>query len=512
MSGTAVLVMVIGGMTVAASGRAAGAGTASLAPHPLGPGCVDAQGTPRDPDGPAEDAFATPGPLAPRPVTVLAPGYVGKESQTPVPPSVDSVRVGGGTVLTMTAGDLAARPSMVIAVNDDGSTRWTRCFDTAVQVSGANPSAHHLFYAEFGADQIARIGTLDVDTGKNADDFTDRVTFEPDVGVRQEGNVVYVGRFDGSGKTFGYDLAEGRWLGAVKAPPIDAGTPEPVVVQGTDAHLVGTGKSGAGSWIRDDLSGSPGEYQPLLLIGDTVVAAICADGSSPCEQRRVVGLDAATGADRWKLDGQHLLAYQHADNFFLASNSDGTWQMYNPTDGKELGPVLYSEGFIDGCCGDETLGTARHGGVIVAHQGYAVQIWLPQAAVNGDGPSAWSFAGFDAVPPTVDATMRGAACPDGTGPKVPDGWWFGFVRTLAEDALDFDIACATIQADGSTKLVNRNPRTRQVAIAGTFTIDYDTERCEGVPESERTVPNGKPAWLYVSGGHAVHLRQACNDG
>jgi len=88
--------------------------------------------------------------------------------------------------------------------------------------------------------------------------------------------------------------------------------------------------------------------------------------------------------------------------------------------------------------------------------------------------------------PDSDDLAEGSGCTPGDGP-LPDGQWFGFVSSMSDESLEFDLACwftgdAAIRAsaeDGEESpppndyyVRNSNPETREVAVGEVVDVTF----------------------------------------
>ena len=120
----------------------------------------------------------------------------------------------------------------------------------------------------------------------------------------------------------------------------------------------------------------------------------------------------------------------------------------------------------------------------------------------------------------------GSGCAPGSG-DLPDGVWFGFLRSGTDSSVEFDLACfyfgdaATAKAGGPVDndylIVNQNPALRSVPVAvdtRVLTLDLPSPELSIKSYADwYPVPSGAPpcpgtaclAWLYVNGGQATEI-------
>ena len=151
----------------------------------------------------------------------------------------------------------------------------------------------------------------------------------------------------------------------------------------------------------------------------------------------------------------------------------------------------------------------------------------PPSVATPTPPSApahvWAFGDEWTTSPQTDA--QGSGCAPGAA-SLPDGVWFGFVKTWSTSQVAFDLACwwtgsgalATAAARGDEVnndyyITNDNTTIRLVTVAG----DIPAKKAgweDGVFALSAVIadPGGSlptnapyPAWIYVNGGMVTQL-------
>jgi hypothetical protein len=117
------------------------------------------------------------------------------------------------------------------------------------------------------------------------------------------------------------------------------------------------------------------------------------------------------------------------------------------------------------------------------------------------------------VSPAPTAGGGGSGCSPGPGP-LPDGVWFGFVDSVTDTTLDFDLACFQSCDPGSgVSIGNQNPSIRTVPVNDDAQVI--TEAAEG-PDWKDSYENWTRieevglhtmVWIYVSDGDVTHIVQ-----
>jgi hypothetical protein len=148
-------------------------------------------------------------------------------------------------------------------------------------------------------------------------------------------------------------------------------------------------------WQRDDITTFGGEGFRFAIDGDVAIVAGCTPSGildDPCATSSLYGIDLATGATRWQLDGARGVA-EVADGFALITEAyiDGgdspAWIMIDTATGN---PVADDQRWADPstfenqCCGgDELVFTTRKGGVVIAVYERHVRVWYPRSISHG---------------------------------------------------------------------------------------------------------------------------------
>jgi hypothetical protein len=119
---------------------------------------------------------------------------------------------------------------------------------------------------------------------------------------------------------------------------------------------------------------------------------------------------------------------------------------------------------------------------------------------------------------------QGSGCTPGAG-KLPDGVWFGFVKTWSKSQVAFDMACwwtgKEAEAQAAAKgieahdyfITNDNATTRLVTVAGDIPAkkaawdDGVFTLSQVIADPGGTLPTSAPypAWIYVNGGVVTEL-------
>jgi hypothetical protein len=334
-------------------------------------------------------------------------------------PAVSWARVHGATVVAAGPPYTSdAATSMVTAVGDDGSVRWTRCLDgTVTDVGGGD-----------GGDLVV-VATLPgpgnqafTDDGEmlllDAADGTERGRLDRiDDVYATSATAALVGRTDTDSSTPAVlalvDLTSGGRADLAPPPATDAVPTFAVDDDGT-VHADRSIWRG-GAWVADpdpptvvDYDWSSNDPQRLVARdGDAVrwqlplrnpmvegtvvvqghdVAAVwtCGEPTDPGAGGRcpisLVGVDVATGTIRWTRPGEQYLGVG-GDGAFLALEGDA-WTMRRLADGTEIPGQRWAdrEAFLQGCCDEGRYrNVGRVGGTVVAVYGTDVHVWFPKA-------------------------------------------------------------------------------------------------------------------------------------
>lgn len=186
---------------------------------------------------------------------------------------------------------------------------------------------------------------------------------------------------------------------------------------------------------------------------------------------------------------------------------------------------------------------------------------VPSGPIAPPTEFSFPYPGFYDVPRLGTEEVLGTGCGGNgsLGETIPDGFWFGWVESIGESSLEFDVACLYIgqtaawleqewrndpaqQAEdpspyfmGGWWLVNNNERTRTVPLAPGFVVagsamtdpaapnanwpavpGFDV-KC--VPPVDPTIqppymsvggtPNYTASWLYIAGGQAHYALLEC---
>ena len=184
-----------------------------------------------------------------------------------------------------------------------------------------------------------------------------------------------------------------RWIDAASEPnTAAAGSPVRVLRDGgATAGLVAVDPLGHVIWERPDIGFLGGEGLESYVAGAITLALDCDRAVDPigCASPRLVGLDAATGKDRWHLDGWYVLGpidngAALVDHYEVTATgtSAHTWSMIDTATGHPLAADQQWTGadtFRTGCCGEfEYLHTGRAGGIVIAVSGTDVRVWYPR--------------------------------------------------------------------------------------------------------------------------------------
>jgi hypothetical protein len=311
-------------------------------------------------------------------------------------PDVTWGRVRGATVIAAAPAEHSdSTASLLTAVDDDGTVRWTRCLPGdatvgagedgelvvvsdghAVSVLDAadgtqrrgeedldaivGAGGRYAFLADDDEDHVARrLARLDLRTGRRLDIASppreSAMSVDED-GVLHDDDVVWT---EGDG-----------WHRDTTTTSAEWSYDEP-------SALVG---HGAASWSLP-LHPAAFEGVPLVQDGETVVAWTCE--SVPDEGRcplGVVGVDLATGRELWHRPGDALLSVGD-DGYVLLQHGfgQGGWVLHDMRTGEAVAGQTWSDptAFQQGCCEEgRWRNVGRVGGTVVVQHDTEVRIWF----------------------------------------------------------------------------------------------------------------------------------------
>lgn len=124
---------------------------------------------------------------------------------------------------------------------------------------------------------------------------------------------------------------------------------------------------------------------------DVVVYVACdeLDGTSPCPDERLVGLDPDTGRERWSLPGWRIVgpvgdgvAYVTDSVDVMAGEQPSGWYVLDTTTGEVADTPTWPgvDTFLSECCGGyDYQHTDTLGGIVVVVSGQVMRVWFPAA-------------------------------------------------------------------------------------------------------------------------------------
>jgi hypothetical protein len=194
-------------------------------------------------------------------------------------------------------------------------------------------------------------------------------------------------------------LHRGRWLTEAAAGPVVWNESFPRVVtyradQIQQPTLVATDADGRIVWERSDLVVLLSDSVTVFSSEGTAVATVCAPNSPGCADQMLVGVDAATGADRWQLPGTYEVAFVSNGLAMVVpiapvgSVGSSPWQLIDVHTGTPLGTdqqwvdpqafLIDHSGF--GVATDRVDVSGAF--VLTAHRD-RLSVWMPKALTPG---------------------------------------------------------------------------------------------------------------------------------
>lgn len=154
--------------------------------------------------------------------------------------------------------------------------------------------------------------------------------------------------------------------------------------------------SGTSAWSDADLTWTNDEGFHTVQIDDTVLIRGCTAPDPEtlmCGAEVLMGVDAATGAERWRYDGSGgVIAGADGHAIVSTEGADGTFEqaVIDVVSGEVVEGQRWTEPmpFLVGCCGDPAF-TVVDGDSVLTSDGTTLQLFVPAA---------------DAAP-TVDVTL-----------------------------------------------------------------------------------------------------------
>ena len=358
--------------------------------------------------------------------------------------------VNGGVVLSVAAGRGQPEDASVVAVVDRGGTRrWVRCLpgdvlDVWAAAPRLQPATVLVALFPSGVAPETQWALLALDTGETVPGFADGAAAagldaaaQADAMVVAESpSSVLIGSRDQAGghAVMRYDLVAGTFT-PIPPPPdgfgdreLALGPDDEVVVGYADGRGVtavfddGTWRTdeasrlaarptevgfdwgGSGAlqavdgtgrllWRNTELVGPALEGVAVITDGAVTVANVCTapdPGAGVCNRYETVGVDAATGAVPWRLEG--LRGVVAADDGWAlltdaGQSSDGAgpevtgWVLLDDRTGTAAAPdQRWALGaFGEGCCGEIEIWTEQVGGVVLAAAPGHLRVWYPSA-------------------------------------------------------------------------------------------------------------------------------------
>ena len=125
-----------------------------------------------------------------------------------------------------------------------------------------------------------------------------------------------------------------------------------------------------------------------------------------------------------------------------------------------------------------------------------------------------------AAPTTALAVPSGSGCSPGPG-SLPDGEWYGFIRSSSANSIDFDLACffydeqadlAALEDDRPEEVRydeyvrNNVPTLRTMAVTADVSVNRSTERPANITFGEWTTSRYLGVWLTIINGDIVLIR------
>jgi hypothetical protein len=157
-----------------------------------------------------------------------------------------------------------------------------------------------------------------------------------------------------------------------------------------EPSLVASDATGTIVWARPDLVGTGGEAMGAFSSHGTTIADVCVTGSpaSGCPTYALVGVDTATGVERWRADGFHQIAFV-ADGMAMVQPQSATgvpeqWELIDIATGQLMAADQHwsdPKAFPTdpgGCC-LPIWRTAPDGGFVFAAKEDVLSVWMPKA-------------------------------------------------------------------------------------------------------------------------------------
>jgi hypothetical protein len=187
----------------------------------------------------------------------------------------------------------------------------------------------------------------------------------------------------------------GRWLTEATAGPVmwRESFPRRVTFRADQLQhptLFATDADGRILWERGDLVVLLSDGVTVVSGEPTALAIVCAPNSPGCADQMLVGVDTATGADRWQLMGTYAIAFV-ADGLAMVRAittpggvGSGPWQLIAaqtgtplPDDQQWVDPQAF---LVDpGALGVATDRVEASGAFVLAAHGDRLSVWMPKA-------------------------------------------------------------------------------------------------------------------------------------
>jgi hypothetical protein len=253
------------------------------------------------------------------------------------------------------------------------------------------PDDGHVLDAEVDGLLRVDLTTWTLSTTTVPPEFDGHPAGELQLALGTDGSLLRMGQVVPSGLRVPQSVeADGTWStdeslrGSVWGPTVD------VTWGSATPQIAAWDASGALLWSSD--AGLPmREGFVTARSGDVQVTVACGefDGTSPCPDERLVGLDVDTGRELWSLPGWRIvgpvadgIAYV-TDSADVASGAQPTgWYVLDTTTGRVAEAPQWPgvDTFRTGCCGEgDTQHVGALGGIVVAVSGQVMRVWFPAA-------------------------------------------------------------------------------------------------------------------------------------
>lgn len=358
--------------------------------------------------------------------------------------------VNGGVVLAVAAGRGQPDDASVVAVVErSGTRRWVRCLpgdmlDVWVAAPRLQPTTALVALFPSGVAPETQWALLALDTGETVPGFAEAAAAAgldaaalADAMVAAESSssvLIRSGDLAGAQAVVRFDLVAGTFT-PIPPPPDGFGDRELALGPGDEVVLGHFGEQGVaavfddGAWRTDEASRTaarPAEvsfdwadsgalqavdgtgrllWRDTELVGPAVegvavitdgavtVADVCTapdPGAGVCNRYETVGVDTATGAVRWRLEGFRGVVAADGGWVLLTDagqSSDGAgpevtgWVLLDDRTGAAAAPDQRWElaAFGDGCCGEIETWTEQAGGVVLSAAPGHLRVWYPPA-------------------------------------------------------------------------------------------------------------------------------------